>query len=534
LPSDWRLVGDLFLLDRPGELAEVATLAATCGANIGKFHYNRSENANLVHVAATLASARAAGDLAEALRARGSLALVPAGAKPGAEITDLGGLLRIKVNLEDRAGALAAFACVLKDHRTNVIYMSYDADQAPGLAEMAMATESADEVSRLLKDLNERGYHYHVAWQGANSASIDEVIGLSLVERFLLALKKVLPRDKIQELEEFIRSSEDLRQTLLSFKREAGESDEAMAASEVFTNILQLATASISKTGRGFWLRLTGPLELTPRVALYMLSCPTGANGYLLKTAEELVLIDSSYGLYWRDAKQWLTGHGIDPSRIRRALFTHSDADHAGWAAPLEEECGTEIYMHPGCRAVFEHQNRAFGSGTRLMALNGYYTRLVNRFTDLRAPREIRPFPAAGGQVGDFKIIGRLGVADLELQVLESHGGHVPAQVFFYAPTEGLLFCGDYLIDFRSLSERTKSTLSIARFLMTSTNSDGRVFGREMRELSRLILDANTRLQKLGGSARLFPGHGDFYSVDEADWLLKEVLAPEENPPPAP
>jgi glyoxylase-like metal-dependent hydrolase (beta-lactamase superfamily II) len=137
----------------------------------------------------------------------------------------------------------------------------------------------------------------------------------------------------------------------------------------------------------------------------------------------------------------------------------------------------------------------------------------------------IRPFPSASGKAGELKIIGRFEVGDIELQVLESLGGHVPAQAFFYAPQQGLLFCGDYLIDFSSLSDRAKSTLSIARFLMTSTNSDSRVFGQEMGCLARLMLEAHAQQQTQGKSARIFPGHGEFYRVDEAEAMLKELAS---------
>ena len=520
----WRLSGGLFLQDRPGELANVSSVIAEHKANIETFHYNRSENANLVRITARMATARSAGALAEALHGMGYIEPPVRSTRNEAAITELGGLLRIKVNLVDRPGALAAFASVLKEHRANVIYMSYDGEQAPGMAQMAMATESADEVTRLLQELNQQDYHYHVDWQGANGSSIDDAIGLSLVERFLLKLKTVLPGDKLTELKGLIQSSDELRETLLSFKHEAGENEESMAASEVFTNILQLATSSLNRTGRNFTLRLTGPLQITDQVSLYMLACPTGANSYLLQCGEEYTLIDSSYGLYYPDVKAWLSAHGIDPSQIRAALISHADADHAGWAAPLEEDFGTRVYMHPGSMDIFAHENRAYGSNSRLMALNGYYTKLINRFTDLRPPQSIQPFPPAEGEAGGFQVTGRFDVGDLQLQVLQSLGGHVPAQVFFFAPNEGLLFCGDYLIDFPSLSDRTKSTLSIARFLMTSTNSDGRLFGHEMKQLARLMADTNARLLPQGRLTRIFPGHGDFYSVDEADWLATGLL----------
>ena len=94
-----------------------------------------------------------------------------------------------------------------------------------------------------------------------------------------------------------------------------------------------------------------------------------------------------------------------------------------------------------------------------------------------------------------------------------------------FAPRQGLLFCGDYLLDFPSLSDRTKSTLSIARYLMTSTNSDGHLFGREMQQLARLMVDTADRLRPEGRSPRFFPGHGDFYSLDEADRIPTRLLA---------
>ncbi|MDY7001665.1 MAG: hypothetical protein SVS15_07790, partial [Thermodesulfobacteriota bacterium] len=65
---------------------------------------------------------------------------------------------------------------------------------------------------------------------------------------------------------------------------------------------------------------------------------------------------------------------------------------------------------------------------------------------------------------------------------------------------------------------RTKSTLSIARTLMTSTNNDSRIFAHEMELLKEIMTEANERLKPLGKSARIFPGHGGFYSVEEADW----------------
>ncbi|MBU1611944.1 MAG: MBL fold metallo-hydrolase, partial [Proteobacteria bacterium] len=112
-------------------------------------------------------------------------------------------------------------------------------------------------------------------------------------------------------------------------------------------------------------------------------------------------------------------------------------------------------------------------------------------------------------------------VGDVELMALQSLGGHVSSQVFLYSADHGLLFSGDYLIDILSLTDRAKSTLSLARTLMTSTNIDSTLFAREMTRLQCLMLETDQALAPKNKRARIFPGHGFFYAVRDADWTVE-------------
>lgn len=526
----WRLHVQPRLMDRPGELADLAAFLGANNANIERFFYNRSEDPRIVQLEISCGSATECGALADHLYRMGRLPTD--GTEPEEDpilpevrtITEQAGLLGIKATLEDRPGALADLAEILRNHDGNVIHMSYDGDSAPGLAEITLVTNSPDQVAALLDELNRSGLHFHVQWQGADGGPMDTVIGLSAIEQFLFRLKSILPADRLDRLKTLMESSDEMGHALLDFRRESGENPESMAVSEVFTNILHLAAASIGKTGPRFSMRLTGPLPISEQVMLYMLACPTGANGYLLRTSDEDVLMDTGYGLYYPDARNWLSAHGFDPSRIRRAFITHPDADHAGWAAPLQEEYGTRVYMHPDAASVFVHGNRAHNTGTQLQALNLSFTKLITRLTELHAPARLEKFESRKGdpaEMGGFKVLGSFSVGDVDFLVLESLGGHVAGQVFYLAPKQGLLFCGDYLIDVSSLSERDKQTLSIPKYLMTSTNSDSRVFSREMGMLRRMMLDLKKQLKSDGLTAQIFSGHGGLYSVDEAGWKEK-------------
>ncbi|MGE4293978.1 MAG: MBL fold metallo-hydrolase [Desulfovibrio sp.] len=527
LGGHWRLAARPRLLDRPGELADLAAFLAANNANIERFFYNRSEHARRVRIEVGCASATQCGALADQMLRMGRLPLDDAAPEEDPNLPEVGtimdqaGLLGIKATLEDRPGTLADLAELLRNHDGNVIHMAYDGDAAPGLVEITLATSSPAQVSALLDEMNRSGLHFNVQWQGADGGPMDRVIGLSAIEQFLFRLKSILPPDKLDRLKTLMESSDEMGRALLDFRRESGENPEAMAVSEVFSNILHLAAASIGKTGPRFSMRLTGPLALSSQVALYMLTCPTGANGFLLRTGDEDVLVDTGYGLYYPDARDWLRAHGFDPARIRRIYVTHPDADHAGWAAPLQEEFGGRVFMHPDAEAVFAHGNRAHNTDTRLQALNISFTRLITRLTELRAPARLEGFTPRPGdptECGGFRVMGGFLVGDVDFLVLESHGGHVAGQVFFLAPKQGLLFCGDYLIDVSSLSERDKQTLSIPKYLMTSTNSDSRVFSREMALLRRLMLDIRSKMPAGGAGALVFSGHGDLYAVDDAGW----------------
>lgn len=523
-PSAWRLEGPLYIQDRPGQLAAVARVTAAHQGCIKSFFYDRAKDLHRIDIIIETATADALGRVADALGAGGFLAPPEGAGSPVTDVTDLGGLLRIRVMLEDVPGTLADFSSRLSNRDANVLFVEYTGGMPQGVATMALHVPSAELIPVLIEELRGAGYHFSVEWQGMDG-SFKEAVGLCLVESFLLGLKETLPEERLSSLAEMMRSSTELQESLMAFRQEAGGSGESLAAAEVFSRILELGAASNSKTGPYFSLRLTGPLALTPRVSLYGLACPTGATSYLLRGEHEDLLIDTSYGLYYADARDWLRAHGFDLARVKRLALTHADTDHAGWASFLQQEHGAEVLLHPQGLGILQSENRAHGSGSKLEVLNGLYTRIINRLTEMREPERTRPYdweketPQEVQDHGEFRTIGTVSLEDLRLHVLESHGGHVPGQVFFFEPELGCLFSGDYLIDLQSLSDRDKTTLSLARYLVMSTNSDSRMFSREMNALKALMRGTHHALAGQGKVARVFPGHGDFYAVGEADWL---------------
>jgi glyoxylase-like metal-dependent hydrolase (beta-lactamase superfamily II) len=171
--------------------------------------------------------------------------------------------------------------------------------------------------------------------------------------------------------------------------------------------------------------------------------------------------------------------------------------------------------MHPESRGVIEQNNRAFGLQGKLANLNRYYTRLINKFTECRFPKQARYFSVSKiGRTGSFTCIDTFAIGNLVFEVLESHGGHIPGHVFFLNKEYGLLFTSDFLINVQSLSSEDRDILGVYRYLLTNPNSDQQIYKKESDNLRDVIMTLDADLKQSGRHMTVFPGHGYYYRAD--------------------
>lgn len=497
------------LPDRPGSLAGFASAIAQAGGNISFFHYDRSLDSRRVSAEAHFSDQEALSALSASLEDGHRHAEDEPIAHDEVFVTAAESVLEIKVRLANTPGTLAAFAEVLAARGANVVYMLYDAVLDPGSADIAMATESPQEITGLLRAVNEQGYHYRVLYRGEGEREAEGIIGLKLIEKFFLRIKGLLPESDLAEIRSLVESSRELHQDLVRFATEAGND---LEAGDVYETVLTLASRSRGNTGSKFHIVEMRDFELPGHVTLTGFRLPTSENIYLFRSGDELTLIDAGHGIYYRDVKRLLKARGMDPSRVTRIFITHPDTDHAGMAGYFEEEFETRVFMHPRCADVIATMNRAPGASGGLRKLNEYYTRLSSRFTECRFPTHPRYFASDTGKIiGGFVVIDAFTVGPLRFDVLESHGGHTPGLVFFLSRECGLLFCSDYLLDAQSLRQEDREHLGIYRYLLTTPNQDSRTYRKETSALKEMMLDLDRGSTARGVTAYVLPGHGDCY-----------------------
>lgn len=502
----------IYLPDRPGALAGFAAAIARSKGNISFFHYDRSVDSSRVAAEVQLKKEAHLNDLFQSLEDMEFSFETPQEPRDEVQITDIENILEIKVRLVNEPGKLAAFAGLLADHQANVIYMLYDEDIDAESADIAMVTQSPREIDRLMRAMNEEGYYYRVLYRGADEQEVSRVIGLKLVEKFFLRLKRILPESDVDEIKSIVRSSSELQQDLVNFYKEAGNN---LEVGDVFEKVLTFASRSRTRTGQNFYFTGMTPLVVEGGITIYGLRMPTSENFFLLHHGDELTMIDTGHGIYYRDVKAVISDLGFDPAMVKRIFVTHPDTDHAGASGYYEDEFGSEVFMHPDSADVIENMNRVHGASGTLLKLNLYYTRLSNRFTECRFPRRFTPFRTDGKEmIHGFRVIDKFETGPLVFDVIESHGGHTPGLVFFLNREHGLLFTSDFLLNIKSLTPDEKEHLGLYRYMLTNPNSNTQVYRDETRMLKALMLEIDAHLKSLGKVALIFPGHGDYYPAD--------------------
>jgi glyoxylase-like metal-dependent hydrolase (beta-lactamase superfamily II) len=159
------------------------------------------------------------------------------------------------------------------------------------------------------------------------------------------------------------------------------------------------------------------------------------ANPYILVDADGLTVIDA--GIPGADKKilAYVTGQlGKSARDIKRILLTHSDLDHVGGLAALHKASGARTYA-----SKIEAQAIALGKASRIIKPSGFSMRRV-MFALMRPFMKVAPF-----QVDEILEEGQILPVLGGLRVVETPG-HTPGHISFFAPSVGVLFCGDSIV----------------------------------------------------------------------------------------
>ena len=400
--------------------------------------------------------------------------------------------LKFNVYLSDEPGALFKFLDHTSSVGANIAFLDHDVRaKDPGRLTIGLTLENDSVANKLLENLRSN-YRIEILEFDSTGKKLDDTV---FYLRFAQEIRDIIGNAEDDFLMRLLGDSNHIAQELTGLGK-----DPRM----VFDSIIMTGRTLHLTAGPGFFADVQR-FKLENGSELYCFQLPCGGSVYIINSPEELVMIDTGYGIYHHDVMDMLRDHGLDPKKLGRIYVTHADADHLGSAGLFEAKC----YLHQGSVDVIQESNRAYGSRMEDSILGQVYTTLIDLFSKFDPPVNIETYGSETlGTHGILPVIAEMDIAGLHFQVLESLGGHLHGHVFFLCQEEGLLFTGDCLMNFESLKGQREEYNTLAKNLMTTVNVDSEKASQERKALLLLIEEMNKELMARGKKCLICGGHG--------------------------
>jgi glyoxylase-like metal-dependent hydrolase (beta-lactamase superfamily II)/ACT domain-containing protein len=468
--------------DKPGALHRAAEIVKSYSGNIIRIQYDRRIDPATVFFEVTT-TPESYSRMKQDLHAIGYLQ----------ESLPTLGFLRFSVYVPHEPGSLFELLTYITGAGANIAYIDFDDRRgSSGRVTISLNVEETAIVESLLDRLKSR-YRLEILEYDTTGEQLDDTV---FYVRFAQAVRGLIGTAEDEFLLSLLQDVNHIVQELNSLGQDP---------KEVFESILLTGRTLKNTTGDQFYADVQH-IRLSDAVEVFCFQMPGGGNIFLLRAPDETVMIDTGYGIYHEDAMRMFRHYGLgDPGKIHRIYITHADADHCGAGGLFD----AKAYTHTGSLEIIRRANRAYGSRSESSILEEVYTTVINLFSYFNPPKNPEVFPAERiGTRSIFPILARFRVHDLEFEVLESLGGHMHGQVYFFCPGHGIIFTADTLINFGSLNEDRKRYNSLADFLVTSVNVDSDCARQERKALLKLIQDLDEELAPTGRRCLVACGHG--------------------------
>jgi glyoxylase-like metal-dependent hydrolase (beta-lactamase superfamily II) len=468
--------------DTPGSLHRAAEIIQKYDGNINRIQFDRRIDPGTVFYEVTAGDEsyqKITGDLE-------TIGFLQTSLKPL-------NFLKFAVFLPHRPGALFEFLGYTTSAGANIAYIDFDdKGRHPDRLTVSLNLEQNLEVDQLLDQLKSR-YRLEILEYDTTGKHLDDTV---FYVRYGQAVRELIGESEDSFILSFLADSNHIAQELM---------DRGCDPRKVFESVLETGRTMNATSGKTFYADVQ-KFPLTPTTTLFCFQLPCGGNVFLIRAGDDLLMIDTGYGIYHPDIMTMFSRYGLaDVSRISRIIVTHADADHCGAAGFF----AVPAFMHAGTREIIRTSNRAYGSRNEDSVLEAFYTKMINLFSKFATPTDIRCFPKpAETKQGIFPVLGTVEIGDITLEVLESLGGHTFGQVFLYSPEQGLLFAADSVINFASLSKERADYSSLAAFLVTSVNVDSERATQERKALLELARKTDDDLKNAGKRCLVCGGHG--------------------------
>jgi glyoxylase-like metal-dependent hydrolase (beta-lactamase superfamily II) len=468
--------------DAPGSLHRAAEIIKKYNGNINRIQFDRRIDPGTVFYEVTASDSsfrKITDELAE-------IGYLQSSIKP----LDF---LKFCVYLPHQPGALYDFLSYTTSAGANIALIDFDdKGRHPNRLTVSLNLEQSVVIDKLLDQLKSR-YRLEIIEYDKTGRHLDDTV---FYVRYAQEVRDLIGESEETFLLSFLADTNHIAQELM---------DRGCDPRRAFDCVLATGRTLNETKDKRFYADIQ-QFPLSPETTLYCFQLPCGGSIFLIRTPDEIIMIDTGYGIY-HDAVMAMFSHfGLgDLRNLSRIIVTHADADHCGAAGFFP----VPVFLHKDTREIIRTNNRGYGSRNQESVLEEFYTKMINLFSEFNAPKDVQVFPDPTGlSRGIFPVISTLRFGDVTLEVLDGLGGHTCGQVFLYSPTHGLIFAADSVINFASLSKERAEYSSLAAFLVTSVNVNSELAKQERTAILALAEETEREIAGTGRRCLICGGHG--------------------------
>lgn len=299
--------------------------------------------------------------------------------------------------------------------------------------------------------------------------------------------------------------SEDKRDTLLINTNLAMEvlDTQGLSPYRTFDCIAKFASLLSSCKGEAFSPRITTH-KITENTEITTIEPPCGSNTAIIKSYDKYLFIDTGYAYYKDEMLSILRNLIPDFDSINKTcVLTHIDVDHVG-LLPLFDT----VYASKKSRDSLIEEFAGLDGMREKNHIHTPYIRICKTLTEHVPSDPDKMFVIGdGGDMSNclLKQIGFFSFGDLNFEVYEGAGGHLPGEIVLIDYDNNVAFTGDIYVNIKGMTSEQRQYNQYAPILTTSVDTDRLLCAREREAI----------MKRLGaGKWHIFGAHGAVYNYE--------------------
>lgn len=459
--------------DHVGAFLEASRRMAGLGLNLTRVSYNKAIDTHTLFI-------EAEGDetaIRLATEALAEIGYLPRG--------NSGDVLLLEFTLPDVPGAIIGILELIAQYHFNLSYLNANTQEDLGGTQqfkMGLFVEDREQFAQFL-NAAARLCPVRVLDYDKTETILDNSI---FYVSFASELARRMGLDERSRSELVIQSN--LVMQLLEARSEPFH--------RTFEAIRGFGEALASHRGEAFQPRVT-EYYYGPELSLTLIEPPCGSNICILKHRGMYLFIDTGYACYREETLAIFRELIPDFDTCRKAaLITHAGVDHCGLL-----DLFPTVYMSRRSRDCLAACPIDGGDCREQNQLQSPYIRICKTLTSYQCPDPNTMLVIGSEQPLSSPLVsvGLWQFGDLEFELYEGQGGHLPGELVLVDRVHRLVFPGDILINIKELLPAQAEHNRFAPYLMNGVDTNAPLCADERKALPGVLGE---------GSWSLFSGHG--------------------------